>query len=166
MPVLGGYDATQQIRDLETRTAIQAQTLQDYQHRTKIIALSASSFGDERSVALRHNCDDFVRKPFRETDIFEMLQRHLGVHFKYADAINDNDEGEPTKEIEGLTSETLASLPQAWIQDLRQAVAILDVNSVTAVIEQIRPHDAALAAALARAVRQYRFDRLQALLDA
>ncbi|MCP4935220.1 MAG: response regulator, partial [bacterium] len=52
MPVMGGYDATQQIRaQLNGKDTI-------------IIVLSASSVEDERTAALSHGCHDFLRKPF------------------------------------------------------------------------------------------------------
>jgi CheY-like chemotaxis protein len=96
MPVMGGYAATREIRKLETRNSPfdfaqddshgeRSRTIQvsSFKFQTKIIALSASSFEEERTVALAEGCDDFLRKPFREVEIFEMMHKHLGVRFVY-----------------------------------------------------------------------------------
>ena len=40
---------------------------------TVIIALTASAFEEDRIKILEHGCDDFVRKPFKENDIFVMM---------------------------------------------------------------------------------------------
>jgi CheY-like chemotaxis protein len=71
MPVMDGYTATRHIKDTPKG------------HSTKIIALTASAFEDERSHILAAGCDDFVGKPFRDTDIFEHMSKHLGVKYRY-----------------------------------------------------------------------------------
>ncbi|MCL1465209.1 hybrid sensor histidine kinase/response regulator [Argonema galeatum] len=71
MPVMDGYEATKHIK---THTKGQA---------TAIIALTASVFEEEKAVVLSAGCDDFLRKPFREADIFEVMHKHLGVHYIY-----------------------------------------------------------------------------------
>ena len=59
MPVMDGYTATQQIK-----AHLKGQA-------TAIIALTASVLEEERAVVLSAGCDDFLRKPFKENDIFE-----------------------------------------------------------------------------------------------
>jgi CheY-like chemotaxis protein len=71
LPVIDGYEATRQIKaraEATSRSAI-------------IVALTASAFEEEREVVLVAGCDDLVRKPFREGEIFDVLHRHLGVRF-------------------------------------------------------------------------------------
>ncbi len=50
---------------------------------TTIIALTASVLEEERAVVLSAGCDDFMRKPFREADIFATLHKHIGVRYIY-----------------------------------------------------------------------------------
>jgi DNA-binding response OmpR family regulator len=38
---------------------------------------------DERAIVLSAGCDDCIHKPFREADIFAMLEKHLGVRYMY-----------------------------------------------------------------------------------
>ena len=50
---------------------------------TKIIVSTASAFEEDRLKVQEHGGDDFVRKPFRDSEIFEGLHRHLGVSYVY-----------------------------------------------------------------------------------
>ncbi|NJL66770.1 MAG: response regulator [Microcoleus sp. SM1_3_4] len=69
MPVMDGCEATRKIRFQESQK--QGELAID---RTAIIAITASTFEEERSLILEAGCDDFVRKPFREKIIFEKWQ--------------------------------------------------------------------------------------------
>jgi PAS domain S-box-containing protein len=71
MPVLDGYQATQQIKA----------TLKGQE--TVIIALTASAFEEERQEILACGCDDFLHKPFREEVLLEKISTHLGVTYRY-----------------------------------------------------------------------------------
>jgi CheY-like chemotaxis protein len=81
MPVMDGYEATKRIKaDLKGQA-------------TAIVALTASAFEEERSVVLSAGCDDFVRKPFRESVIFEKMAQHLGVRYIYAESASSTSAG-------------------------------------------------------------------------
>ncbi|NJK53990.1 MAG: response regulator [Leptolyngbyaceae cyanobacterium SU_3_3] len=115
MPVMDGYEATKQIKSTTKGQAI------------AIIALTASVLEEERTVILSVGCDDFVRKPFREAEIFAAMQRHLGVQYVYADREDfDPIAAVPAREL--LTVETLRSLPPDWVSDLRQALTTVDLD--------------------------------------
>ena len=70
MPVIDGHEATRRIRAAGDSGTV-------------IVAISASAFEEDRERALADGCDDFVRKPFRAEELFEMLAKHLGVRFIY-----------------------------------------------------------------------------------
>ncbi len=67
MPVMDGYEATRRIKATAKGQA------------TVIIAITASAFESDRKLILTEGCDDFVRKPFIEDEIFEKLEKHLGL---------------------------------------------------------------------------------------
>jgi len=73
MPVMDGLEATRHIK-----ATAQGQN-------TIIVALTASSFKEERENILSEGCDDFIRKPARETDILDTLTKHLNIRFIYQD---------------------------------------------------------------------------------
>jgi CheY-like chemotaxis protein len=149
MPVMDGYEATRRIK---ATTKGQA---------TVIVALTASAFEEDRVLILSGGCDDFVRKPFREAEIFDRLTKHLGVRFVY------EDQAQPPAarpaEAEDLTPADLAALPAARVAELHQAAAQADADLVLDLIEQARPGHESLADALMGLVQNYRFDTIMAL---
>ncbi len=64
MPVMDGYEATRRIKAAPSGQA------------TVIIALTASAFEEDREQIMLEGCDDFVRKPFRKDEIYDMLAKH------------------------------------------------------------------------------------------
>jgi CheY-like chemotaxis protein len=146
MPVMGGYEATKRIRSLPNG------------NETKIIVLSASAFEEERDVALAKGGDDFLRKPFQEAEMFDLLTKHLGVRFVYEDV-------RARGPVPLLTPETLAALPEKLQTELHHAVEAIDLDAALRLIEQVRGHNDPLADALVESVNGYRFDILQALFE-
>ncbi|MCP4542035.1 MAG: response regulator, partial [Chloroflexi bacterium] len=153
MPVMDGYEATRQIK-----ARADAQAL-------AIIALTASAFEEDHAEVLAAGCDDFVRKPFREHEIFEMLHKHLGIRFVYADQPETGHETVQVIDKSVLTSERLQALPEKWLAALQDAAEELNPGASNAVIQHIREHDEPLAEALSGLVKTYRFDTLQALFE-
>jgi CheY-like chemotaxis protein len=152
MPVVDGHEATRQIKATGKG--------QD----TVIIALTASAFEEDRRAVLAEGCDDFVRKPFREAEIFAKLAQYLGVRFVYeqvetSTALSlDKPENAITTLEAQLTPKTLAGLPAGWIVEIAQAALQADGGLVLELAQQIPARHAPVADALASLVRNYRFD--------
>jgi CheY-like chemotaxis protein len=152
MPVMDGYEATKQIK---ATTKGQA---------TAIIALTASVLEEERAVVLSAGCDDFLRKPFREADIFEMMNKHLGVRYLYEGSTDGVSSLTQDGEHNVLTTSALAALPGEWLANLEQAIRIVDLNLIFDLIEQIRPENAALANALKSCIDNFEYDKILSLI--
>jgi CheY-like chemotaxis protein len=171
MPVMDGHEATKRIKQLqaisERRPCDKAQALQA-KVDTIIIALTASAFEEDRRVILDEGCDGFVRKPFRETDIFETLAEHLDIRFVY-------DEEEPDLEarseppMDELMADLdrlhkiLASLPSHWRLDLREAAMQADSGVILDLLGRVGAQHASLNKALRALVRDFRFDIIMEL---
>ncbi len=153
MPVMDGYEATKKIK-----AATKGQA-------TAIIAVTASAFEDERAVVLSAGCDDFVRKPFRESEIFNVIHRHLGVRYVYEDTVEISPEADNAATGDVLTHARLDALPGNLLAGLEKAVIRNDPNATDAVIYQIREEDEPLAGALAALVKEFRFDILQEIFE-
>jgi signal transduction histidine kinase/ligand-binding sensor domain-containing protein/CheY-like chemotaxis protein/HPt (histidine-containing phosphotransfer) domain-containing protein len=69
MPVMDGFEATQQIRMIEKREGLK---------RTPIIALTAATEDKEKAMAYSAGMDEFVRKPFTYEEIVSHISR-LGI---------------------------------------------------------------------------------------
>ncbi len=170
MPECDGYEATKRIRNEELRIKNGAAPPKHQTPNTRIIVLNASSYEEERSVALSKGCDDFLRKPFRAAEIFDLLHKHLGVRFVYEENGGQQVKGQRSK-IKGdarkadeiLTPAALAALSKELVLEFQQAVEALDVDTTNSIIDQIRLQNFPLADVLAELVTQYRFDTLQAL---
>jgi CheY-like chemotaxis protein len=65
MPVMDGLEAARRIKTTGAG------------NRTKIVALTAHALEDERKRILAAGCDDLVRKPYREDELFDVMARHL-----------------------------------------------------------------------------------------
>ncbi|AOY83433.1 ATP-binding protein [Moorena producens JHB] len=146
MPVMDGYEATKQIK-----AHLKGQA-------TVIIALTASAFNEERSLILSAGCDDFVRKPFQEEEIFETMARYLGVRYVYEEETSATS---PQRSAtEALTREALAVMPAEWVAQLYQAANQVNNQRIFQLIEQIPSEHDPLAIALADLVRNFRCDKI------
>ncbi|NJK67420.1 MAG: response regulator [Microcoleus sp. SU_5_3] len=145
MPVIDGYEATKHIK-----SQLKGQA-------TVIIAITASAFEEERVVALSAGCDDFIRKPFREAEIFEKMAQHLGVSYRYEPIVLPV---KPEVTPSDVTIALLEKMPAPWREQLHQAATEVDAEQIVQLIHQIPPEDASLALAIADLVNQYRFDRI------
>ncbi|NJK40873.1 MAG: GAF domain-containing protein [Acaryochloridaceae cyanobacterium SU_2_1] len=77
MPILNGYQATQQIRQVEAQRRSLATDAPC--PRTIILALTASVFEDTQQESQQAGCDGFLCKPFRQTALLEQLAQHLDI---------------------------------------------------------------------------------------
>jgi PAS domain S-box-containing protein len=147
MPVMDGYEATKQIK-----SQLQKQT-------TIIIALTASAFEEERSMALAAGCDDFIRKPFHEEEIFEKMSYYLGVRYNYEPLVL------PAKtdvaQFDAMTALLiLEEMSAGWREQLHQAATQVDAEQIVQLIQQIPPEYSPLAVAIFDLANRYRFDRI------
>jgi PAS domain S-box-containing protein len=134
MPVMDGYTATQQIKDHVKGQA------------TAIVALTASVLEEERAVVLDAGCDDFLRKPFKDGDIFDMMHKHIGVEYIYEDPLQTATKETETDE---LTPDNLATLPAELLTRFEEATELSDPDKIESLIHEIRLHHPKLANRLA-----------------
>lgn len=179
MPVINGFEATQQIRAQEQECKSHAQPLLHH-IPTKIIALTASAFEEDRAKVLAVGCDDFVRKPFREDVIVEKISEHLGVHYDYEEnheTLSVGDEANEQTEIREFLSSyaldreqpyafhplNLNVMPIEWIRQVHQAAVLGSDRQLLQLVEQIPKTHTSLANSLTSWVRNFQFDHLLTL---
>ena len=147
MPVMDGYEATRQIR-----------TLPGGEH-VKIVALTASAFEEDRGDILAAGCDDLVRKPIEEDQLFAVMGELLGLRYRYTQA--NAAQAEPV-----LSALDLAQVPAPVREQLRQAAQALDFDKAQQLVAHLGQTQPALAAALRTLVQGFRFDRIAELCQA
>ncbi len=162
MPVMDGLEATRQIKA--------APGGQD----TVIVALTASGLEEDRTLILAEGCDDYVRKPFYEEELYQTIQRHLGVRYVYEDiaalqesraqaAGGASADGHIGSEEE-LVQRTAALQPNL-LSDLQRATALGDVGQISATIDRIDDLDHGLAQELSDMAHEFEHERILNLLQ-
>jgi len=152
MPVMDGLAASRRIKETEAGKS------------TTVAALTAHALEEERERILAAGCDDFVRKPYREQEIFEVMEKHLGVRYIYEEDEERKAKGEGESPKDALTHEALAQLPDDLLAELKQATIDLDVDRIGAIIDQIRGLNGPVADGLADLVKDFQYEKLLALI--
>jgi PAS domain S-box-containing protein len=128
MPMLDGVDATKRIRKLPKGDTV------------KIIAVTASAFKEQQDELMASKIDGFVSKPYRFNEIYDCLEKQLGLKFIYSDK-SPEQKSLPTT----LKPEMLAGVGAELRTALRNALDTLDRGHIEEVILQIGEKDRELA---------------------
>lgn len=152
MPVMDGCEAIKQIKS-RTKSKISA-----------VIALTASVLEEERAVVVATGCDDFMRKPFREAEIFDMMHKHIGVRYIYEES-NSQAASLAKREDRVLTATAIAKLPTELVADLKHAILSVDLKLIAHEIEKIRLLDGALGEAISGCIENFEYERILRLLN-
>jgi CheY-like chemotaxis protein len=149
LPLMDGYEATRRLKATAKGKKI------------PVIAVSASAFEEERNEILASGADEFISKPFKESELFAGIKKLLGIEFRYAE---DTAVLPGQSELVTLTPSDLARLPDDLREELRQALIILHVGAIQDVIGRIYAFDKPLGRFLKRMEKQYQFEILLDLL--
>ncbi|MDM8547000.1 response regulator [Candidatus Venteria ishoeyi] len=153
MPVMDGLEATRLIKQ-------QSSTI-------KIIALTAHALEDERHEILASGCDDFIRKPYRDTEIFAALAKHLGVRYRYTKAPRQIEQQIPKSMLASimLDNQQLAQLAPDLFDKLYRATELLDEEECLEVAGIISDKQHKLGEQLRTMIENMQFKELLAILD-
>ncbi|MEG3899554.1 MULTISPECIES: ATP-binding protein [unclassified Microcoleus] len=166
MPVMDGYEATRQIR-LEEQKQVDGGDRGDRflsspasPLPTKIIALTAHAFEEDRTASLQAGCDDYMAKPFTEAALFEVIARHLGVQYCYADRASS----EPaTSERKPLMTQYLHIMPLEWIAQVHEAALDLDDAKIRQLMAQIPQQEQTLIEGMTFLVDNFQLEAIATL---
>jgi CheY-like chemotaxis protein len=151
MPVMDGYEATHRIKSTEKGK------------QTPIVALTASAFEDERKKIESLGMQGYIRKPFRENELFGTLGKILDIQYIYEDEIPVDEKQAPhTRE---QTMSDMALLPGDLILRMKNALAVADLDLLAELIEQIGPDNSELSRQLMVLVKNYDYENLQQFLN-
>ncbi|MEM9163048.1 MAG: response regulator, partial [Cyanobacteria bacterium P01_F01_bin.4] len=180
MPVMDGYEATRQIRTMMMGEKLSFSPI--------IIALTASVFEEKREQVLAAGCNDFVRKPFRETIIFEKMAEYLGLQYVYEtasalfeaplSATSSPPQSAPAPTAAGwvpiigdrqVTEKTLVQslkrLPSQWLAELHRAAIAVDRDLILHLVQQVPSSEQALGEHLASQAKQFEYDAILKLIQ-
>lgn len=149
MQGLDGYETTQHIKSAQPYAP------------PIIIAQTAFAFEEDKAKALAMGCDDFVRKPFQESEIFAKLSEYLGVEYLY-----DGIPQTPSPEVlVPMTSDQLQGLPKDQQWSLYKAAMSLDPNRTSELLAQMPQEYEAVRSQLITLSENFRFDIIIKLLE-
>ncbi|MEI6708794.1 MAG: MASE1 domain-containing protein [Methylococcales bacterium] len=144
MPVMDGYQATTNIRQLADGDKV------------KIIALTASVFKEQHESIISAGCDTVLYKPFHIPEIFATLIKQLGVGFIYDEMHTVSD----SLPIVKLTAEMLTTLPLTLRHQLYEAALNLDIEETDTILSKIRQLAPDIANGLQELAENYQFERI------
>lgn len=163
MPVMDGLTATQHIK------------ANPHVKATKILALTASAFEENRQALLASGCDGFISKPFRREILLEKISEHLGVRYIYEKSKNYNLEAldeclSPASENQQKVSQTnlvslLSQMTDEWRSQLNHAAAVCSDDMIVELIDQIPPEHNTLISALKDLTFNFQFQKIMELTE-
>ncbi|MES2693539.1 MAG: ATP-binding protein [Verrucomicrobiota bacterium] len=134
----------------EIARRIRAETAQ-----ARIVAVSASVFASDRDEAIAAGCDDFLAKPFTETQLWSIVGRALNLTWR------------KSKPVAVALDAAAAPLPPAEVALLRALTAQGDVVGLRAALVRCRaahPEQTAFIAGLEQLTAAYDLERVDRLL--
>jgi len=143
MPIMNGMEATRRIRAMELGC------------QPKIVALTAHALEEERHEIQNAGCDDFLRKPYRESDLLDVMGRNLGLSYVY-----ELQEETNVNSLTEIRPEQWAALPKELLNVLHQAALELDTTQVQSLLAQINSYDAQIGKAVETLAQQLEFAQL------
>lgn len=151
MPIMDGYEATRRIKFTPTGQA------------TIVLALTASAFEEDREIVIAAGCEDFIRKPFREADIFEAMRKYLDLRYTYAedeDSAPSNPELEDDRIVRGLSL-----LPPELLVSLEDAVVRGDLARINTLLDQTASYNGTIANHLRSLVYEFQYSTILSLIQ-
>ena len=149
LPLMDGYQATREIKSAAGDKSC------------AVVALTASILENENAVLQEAGCDDFIRKPFKDGQIFEAIAKHLGAEFIY-------EEGATTaakSQEEVLTAGVLAAVPSELLAELRETLFALEPDKMREVIDRIENCSPAVARQLEGLVNNFSYEEILTLIE-
>ncbi len=132
---MDGYEATRQIKSA------------DQEGQIKVIAVSASRLKLEHAAIREGDYDGYIAKPFRESDIFGVLETHLGIRWIY-EASSIPEAGEKDRDADDDWQSLMNTVPDPLKNDLKNALIRADMEAVDQLLVQMAEHNLLLAAKL------------------
>lgn len=146
MPIMDGIEAARAIKQAHSAT--------------RVIALTASTMEGEGQEPWKADYDDIVCKPYLQQDIFNIMEKHLGLKYIYKEEAYETLYPVEMKNDAGLT------IPANLREDLREAVLRLNIEKTGEIIDAISSFDRFSGQMLRQMMEGLEFDRMLKILEA
>jgi PAS domain S-box-containing protein len=152
MPVMDGYEAMRIIRvspDIK---------------ETAIIAVTASAFEEDKKSILDAGADDYLSKPFKDAELFEIIGRLTGAEYLYEETGGSEKVAE-TVDDKAAMRKTVALLPIDLVDRLRRAVESADLDVLNELAGQLAAKQPLLVKRIQELAARYEYEALMELFS-
>ena len=152
MPVMDGYEAARQLRASEFGKDI------------KIVALTASIMEVDKEKVTESGMNEFLRKPFKDHDLYSLLEKMLGSIFTYDDQSNTTEQLKDAERL-SLSAEAMNILPIEILQKMKEATINAQFDELMELIKKSESYSPQIARKLEELAGQFEYDTLLELLE-
>ena len=146
MPVMDGFESIRRIRTLPNGDD------------AAIIAVTASVLGEDKKRVIDAGANAFIRKPFREQELFSAMGKYSGISYRYEAQSMEPEQSEID------VAQTINHLPIDLQRQLQDAAQILDIDQLAQLIEEVVSIDANLGKVLNHMVKNLDLEALMILI--
>ena len=125
IPVVDGFEVTRRIRASERNA------------HTPIIAVTASAFEEDRQKILKQGVNGYLRKPFQEQALFNLIASCLDLEYTYSIEPNPAAPAQSQPATQGSALELVSSIPADMVSRLQEAALAADLDQVLELIDQV-----------------------------
>jgi two-component system sensor histidine kinase/response regulator len=147
MPLMDGNEAVREIRE------------RFHDRSVKIITISASTFEQDKKLALGTGADDFIGKPFRQPELLEKIRVQLGAEYIYKDEFADSPQDGTAADV------SLAVVPKDLLAKISAAARVGEFDQVMRLIAEVALLSPQAAAKLGRLAEDFDSDKLLRLIQ-
>jgi signal transduction histidine kinase/DNA-binding NarL/FixJ family response regulator len=147
MPEMDGIEALENIRKLPGGDTV------------KIVAVTASGLSSDISEMAKNKFDEFLYKPCREHDIFNMLKRQLDIEVTF-----EHIEQTESLEISSNDNNIVNIFTADRLKQLMQAAIEGNISDLNEIIDSIEPQYEATAKKLKQLIDDFQFDEIISIL--
>lgn len=147
MPIMDGYEAISVIK------------ANDKIKNIPIVAVTASAFDEERKKILELGVDDFLRKPFKDYEVYNSIGKCLGIEYIY------EDEEIKQEMMAEITSNDLKIFTEEFLNELKEATMTADFAKLMELIDRSSETSKEIAVKLHEFASNYQYDELIELLE-
>ncbi|MCP4692094.1 MAG: response regulator, partial [Desulfobacterales bacterium] len=157
MPVMDGYEAVKAIRENAKNAPERPEPA--------IIAQTATAFEEEREMVLEAGFDDFLRKPFTRSTVYELMRKHIGLRFAYENVEANNGDKRVRPRNGAVSPEDFSGVPGDVLKRLERAAIDTDMEKVDDIVMEVRAIKPDLADMLAALADEFEYGKIIKLLE-
>ena len=151
MPGMDGYEAIRRIKSTEKGK------------HTPVIAVTASTFEDEKKKAFALEIQGYIRKPFREIELFATIGNVLGIQYIYEEETTADAQSRYLSNA-GNVGKDIAKLPENLVLQMKHAVESADIHLLSEHIKSIENDYPELSMHLSAQAGDFNYDYLAQVL--